>query len=175
MRGSRRGPLLTSPNRSNSKFRGSDRTEFVDNRQFHGNVFELLLRAERFLRENLPIAGRIVPDLFQRVDDPLYPPIARVLYRRGMIEAWGRGTVKMLELIARAGLPRPEIEDAGGCVTVRFRSGLHVPSPQVGPSITRRQQAILVLLEEGTELPLREIHRRLQAFPHELSVAIVVS
>lgn len=206
-----------------AKFRGSDRTEFVDNRQFHGNVFELLLRAERFLRENLPIAGRIVPDLFQRVDDPLYPPIAlrealanafchrdysigggsvavaiyddrveitssgslhfgltvdvlfgpheslpwnpliaRVFYRRGMIEAWGRGTVKMLELIARAGLPRPEIEDAGGCVTVRFRSSRHALSQSAGQNTTQRQQAILVLLEEDTELPLRDIHSRLQ-------------
>ena len=59
-----------------AKFRGTDRTEFLDNRQFHGNAFELLNRAERFFRENLPIAGRIEPGLFERVDDPLYPPEA---------------------------------------------------------------------------------------------------
>ena len=59
-----------------AKFRGTDRTEFLDNRQFHGNAFELLGRAERFLRENLPIAGRIEPGVFERVDDPLYPPVA---------------------------------------------------------------------------------------------------
>ena len=59
-----------------AKFRGTDRTEFLDNRQFHGNAFELLGRAERFVRENLPIAGRIEPNLFERVDDPLYPPSA---------------------------------------------------------------------------------------------------
>ncbi|MDA1221025.1 MAG: putative DNA binding domain-containing protein, partial [Planctomycetota bacterium] len=59
-----------------ARFRGRDRTEFVDNRQFHGNAFELLVRAEKFLRENLPVAGRIAPALFERVDDPLYPPTA---------------------------------------------------------------------------------------------------
>ena len=59
-----------------AKFRGTDRTEFLDNRQFRGNAFELLHRAERFFRENLPIAGRIEPGLFERVDDPLYPPEA---------------------------------------------------------------------------------------------------
>ena len=32
-----------------AKFRGTDRTEFLDNRQFHGNAFDLLLAAERFL------------------------------------------------------------------------------------------------------------------------------
>jgi len=59
-----------------AKFKGADKTEFLDNRQFYGNAFELLLTAERYLRENLPIAGRIVPDLFERIDDPLYPPLA---------------------------------------------------------------------------------------------------
>ena len=60
-----------------ARFRGIARTdEFLDNRQFHGNAFKLLGSAERFFRESLPIAGRIEPDLFERVDDPLYPPPA---------------------------------------------------------------------------------------------------
>jgi ATP-dependent DNA helicase RecG len=42
-----------------ARFRGKDKTEFLDNRQFHGNAFDLLLKAEGFLRENLPVAGRI--------------------------------------------------------------------------------------------------------------------
>ena len=153
-----------------ARFRGRDKTEFLDNRQFHGNAFDLLPRAERFLRDNLPVAGRVQPGLFERVDDPLYPPVAlrealanavchrdysigggsvavalyddrleitssgtlhfgltpealfepheslpwnplvaRVFYRRGIIESWGRGTIKMDELTTRAGLPRPEI------------------------------------------------------------------
>src|SRR5262249_31303564 len=44
------------------KLKGAEKTDFVKNRQFHGNAFRLLLRAERFLRENLPIAGRVVPN-----------------------------------------------------------------------------------------------------------------
>jgi len=59
-----------------AKFKGTDKTEFIDNRQFSGNVFRLLNLAEQFLRESLPIAGRVVPHLFERADDPLYPPIA---------------------------------------------------------------------------------------------------
>ncbi|MFN6145531.1 MAG: RNA-binding domain-containing protein [Planctomycetota bacterium] len=193
-----------------AKFRGIDRTEFVDNRQFHGNAFELLVKAERFLRENLPVAGRIAPGLFERVDDPLYPPVAlrealanafchrdyaigggsvavaiyddrlevtssgslhfgltaealfspheslpwnplmaRVFYRRGIIESWGRGTIKMAELTASAGLPRPEIEDMGGCVTVRFRPSRYTPPSRVARNLNDRQQRILSLI--GTE------------------------
>ena len=59
-----------------ARFRGIDRTEFLDNRQFHGNAFTLLANAERFLRDTLPIAGRIEPGRFERIDEPLYPPLA---------------------------------------------------------------------------------------------------
>lgn len=207
-----------------ARFKGTDKTEFIDNRQFHGNAFNLLLRADRFMREHLPIAGRVVPDLFERVDDPLYPPvaireafanalchrdysigggsvaiaiyddrmeitssgtlhfgltvqdlyepheslpwnplIARVFYRRGMIEAWGRGTIKMAELSHRAGLPRPEIEEVGGCVTVRFRSSRPVAPERVGHTLTKRQQKILSLLGRHQRLALRDMKAQLKA------------
>ena len=202
-----------------ARFRGKDKTEFLDNRQFHGNAFDLLLKAERFLRENLPVAGRIQPNVFERVDDPLYPPvalrealanafchrdysigggsislgvyddrleitstgtlhfgltpealylpheslpwnplIARVFYRRGVIEAWGRGTIKMEELTVRAGLPRPEIFEMGGCVTVRFSPTRYVPPLRVAQNVTERQQRVLAVLSTSAEgLALRQI------------------
>lgn len=204
-----------------ARFRGTDRTEFIDNRQIHGNVFELLGRAERFLRDSLPVAGRIMPGLFERVDDPLYPPlalrealanafchrdygigggsvalalyddrlevtssgtlhfgltaealfepheslpwnplIARVLFRRGIIESWGRGTLKIAELTTQAGLPRPEIEDAGGCVTVRFRPSRYVAPQRVARVLSPRQQTVLELLADAPQgLALRAIRR----------------
>jgi ATP-dependent DNA helicase RecG len=190
-----------------AKFKGTDKTEFLDNRQFCGNVFRLLNRAEQFLRESLPIAGRVIPQLFERADDPLYPSIAlrealanafchrdysigggsvavgvyddrleisssgtlhfeltpqklfepheslpwnpliaRLFHRRGIIESWGRGTIKMVELAEKAGLPRPEIEETGGCVIVRFRPSRYVAPQQVKRDLTQRQQAILQLL-----------------------------
>jgi ATP-dependent DNA helicase RecG len=206
-----------------ARFRGRDKTEFLDNRQFNGSAFELLLKAERFLRENLPIAGRVQPGLFERVDDPLYPPvalrealanafchrdysigggsvavaiyddrleitssgtlhfgmtpealfepheslpwnplIARVFYRRGIIESWGRGTIKMGELTLRAGLPRPDIFESGGCVTVRFAPSRYVPPQRVARDVTDRQQRIMTVLAEAPSgLPLREIVGRL--------------
>jgi ATP-dependent DNA helicase RecG len=206
-----------------ARFRGRDKTEFLDNRQFHGNAFDLLLKAERFLRENLPVAGRIQPNIFERIDDPLYPPvalrealanafchrdysigggsislgvfddrleitstgtlhfgltpealylpheslpwnplIARVFYRRGIIEAWGRGTIRMGELTVRAGLASPEILEAGGCVTVRFSPTRYVPPRRVAQNVTERQQRVLLCLSEsGTGLALREVYEKI--------------
>lgn len=192
-----------------AKFKGTDKTVFLDNRQFHGNTLYLLQRGEQFLRENLPIAGRVIPSLFERQDDPLYPPvalrealanafchrdysigggsvalavyddrleitssgtlhfeltaeklfqpheslpwnplIARVFHRRGLIESWGRGTLRMAELTQQAGLPRPEIEEQAGCVVVRFRPSRYIPPQQVKQDLTTRQRLILQILSE---------------------------
>ena len=205
-----------------ARFRGLDRTEFLDNRQFYGNAFTLLRSAERFLRDTLPIAGRIEPDRFERIDEPLYPPlavreslanalchrdyagsgsvgvgvyddrlevtspgslhfgltperlfvphesrpwnpqIARTFYLRGIIEEWGRGTLKMAELMTAAGLPRPEITEIGGGVMVCFRHGQAAPSRRTGSALIERQETILALLDRANDgLTLRDIRARL--------------
>ena len=205
-----------------ARFKGIDKTEFLDNRQFYGNAFDLLLRAERFLRDNLPIAGRVVPQLFARIDDPLYPPlalreamanaichrdyaigggsigiaiyddrleisstgalhfgltaddlygphesllwnplIASVFYRRGIIEAWGRGTLKMAELTEQAGLPRPEFQELVSALVVCFRPGRYLPPQRIGHDLTERQQAILQLLGPDRIMALGEISKLL--------------
>ena len=59
-----------------ARFRGLDRSEFLDNRQFNGNAFTLLASAERFLRDTLPIASRFESGRVARIDEPLYPPLA---------------------------------------------------------------------------------------------------
>ena len=205
-----------------AKFRGVDRAEFLDNRQFRGNAFYLLERSLQFILENLPIAGRIVPGRLERVDEPLYPPealrealanafchrdyaifggsvsvgiyedrleitspgtlhfgltpqdlfkphesqpwnplIAEAFYRRGIIETWGLGISKIVELTTQAGLPKPEIVEIHGGVTVRFRPSRYIPPQRIGHDLTERQRLILTLVNSAPEgLPLREM------FPH---------
>ncbi len=165
-----------------ARFRGTEKGEFLDNRQFHGNAFEIFQRAQRFLRDHMPIAGHFEPGRMERVDTPAYSPlafreaiakaichrdystggssigiamyddrlevtssgtlhfgftpqllfephesrpwnplIASVFYRRGIIETWGQGTLKMAAWAKEAGLPAPEILEITGAVVVRFR------------------------------------------------------
>ena len=199
-----------------ARFKGVDRAEFMDNRQFHGNAFALLAHAERFLLDTLPIAGRVEASRFERIDEPLYPPlatrealanafchrdysigggsigiavyddrlevtssgtlhfgltpeklfapheslpwnplIARTFYRRGIIEEWGIGTLKMAEVTVSSGLPRPKIEERSGCVTVCFQQ--HVRQPQRREAADRRQEILSVLDKADRPLALREI------------------
>ncbi len=89
---------------------------------------------------------------------PWNPLIARGMYRRGVIEQWGRGTLKIVELLRQAGLQPPTIEDAGGCVTVRFVPTRYVPPQRVAHDLTDRQRTVLALLEASRAgLALREM------------------
>jgi ATP-dependent DNA helicase RecG len=77
---------------------------------------------------------------------PWNPLIAQVFYRRGIIEAWGRGTLKIVELTRRAGLATPEFECALGEVIVRFRPTRYTPPTRVGHDLSPLQRELLEAL-----------------------------
>ncbi|HEU0301474.1 MAG TPA: RNA-binding domain-containing protein [Longimicrobium sp.] len=215
-----------------ARFRGREMGDFLDTRQETGNAFHLFAKAQEFLRDHLPVAGRIVPGLFERVDDPLYPPvalrealanafchrdyavhggsvglalfddrleisstgplrfglrpsdllaphpslpwnptIASVLYLRGIIEKWGRGTIKIDELTQRAGLARPEFHERAGEVVVRFFARGYVPPTRVSHELTELQRELLALISELGPTSSNALQAKLStsvSYPHLL-------
>lgn len=202
-----------------ARFRGIGKDEFIDNRQEQGHAFDLWQRGQRFLMDHLPVAGRILPNVFERVDDPMFPPaalrealanalchrdysivggavtigiyddrveisssgrlhfdlttddlkrahpsrpwnplIAQTFYRRGLIEVWGRGTLKMTELALAAGLPAPEFECVAHEFTVRFASQTGMRKTSATSAIIGIRDAIVCVLRESSEpMSLSEI------------------
>ena len=59
-----------------ARFRGVDKTEFLDQRQLRAPAFKLLEEAELFCQRHFPLPGRIESGRLQRVDRPLIPPEA---------------------------------------------------------------------------------------------------
>lgn len=209
-----------------ARFKGTEKSEFLDQRQLEGHAFDLLDEAMLFLRRHLPVAGRIEPGLFERVDEPLFPPmalrealvnalchrdysraggavsvaiyddrlelwsdgtlpfgitvedlkrehqsrprnplVANVFYLRGLVERWGRGTQKIVELCVKAGHPEPEFVEQSGAVCVRFLPSGYVAPHRVPHDLTERQRQILVVLSTGTNLPFRSIRAELENPP----------
>lgn len=68
-----------------ARFRGNDRTEFIDNKQVRGHIFDLLKEAQDFIAHHTSIAGRILPGQLQREDKPQYPVYA---VREALINAF---------------------------------------------------------------------------------------
>jgi ATP-dependent DNA helicase RecG len=214
-----------------ARFRGRDKTEFLDNRQITGNGFELLEESMIFLRRHLPIAGRVEPGLFERVDEPLFPPIAlrealvnafchrdysqaggsvnlaiyddrleiwsdgtlpqglsvedlkrdhqsrprnplisQVFFNRGLVERWGRGTQKIVELCVRAGYPEPEFVEQAGSMGVRFFPSGYIAPHRIALDLTDRQREILQILS-SRGAPLRSIMNELSDPPAKKTVS----
>jgi ATP-dependent DNA helicase RecG len=59
-----------------ARFRGTDKTEFLDQRQVRGPAFRLLEEAEVFCQRHFPMPARIVPGQMRRVEKLLIPPDA---------------------------------------------------------------------------------------------------
>ena len=59
-----------------ARFRGIDKTEFLDQQQLRATAFKLLEEALLFCQRHLPLPGRIDPGRLERVDCPLIPPDA---------------------------------------------------------------------------------------------------
>ena len=209
-----------------ARFRGITKSEFIDNRQVEGNLFELLLKAQQFLRDYLPIAGRVVPNLFERTDDPLYPPVAlrealvnafchrdygiiggavnisifddrleiastgrlhfglrpddllqlhssfpwnpllaSVLYRRGVMEQWGRGTQKMVELTTEAGLPTPQFAERTGEVVVSFFPTRYVAPSRIEHNLSALQQQLLAIVGRHISVASKQLLTELGPVP----------
>lgn len=49
---------------------------------------------------------------------PRNPLVAEVFFKAGLIESWGRGTLKIIEACEKAGLPEPKIEEVTGGISV---------------------------------------------------------
>ncbi len=207
-----------------ARFRGTDKNEFLDQRQLHGHAFNLLSEAMQFLTRHLPVAGRIEPGVFERVDEPLFPPIAlrealvnafchrdyvqaggavsvaiyddrleiwssgelppgmevedlkrehlsrprnpliaEVFYRRGLVERWGRGTQKIVELCLRAGHPEPEFLEVAGAVGVRFLPSGYVAPLRVAHDLTDRQRQILQAIADIKESSFSSIRAQINS------------
>jgi ATP-dependent DNA helicase RecG len=209
-----------------ARFRGIDKSEFLDQRQIEGHAFFLLKEAMFFLRRHLPVAGRIVPGLFEREDEPLFPLealrealvnafchrdytsiggavslaifddrlevwsdgtlpfglkpedlkrehpsrprnplVAKIFYLRGIIERWGRGTQKIVELCVKAGHPEPEFGEQAGAVWVKFLPSGYIAPHRIAHDLTERQREILQVLASSSYLPFREIREALDNPP----------
>ncbi len=101
---------------------------------------------------------------------PRNATIADAFFRAGLIERWGRGTLKIVDLCREAGQPEPEFEVQAGHVVVRFRPGEYVPPTLVQHSLTDRQREILAILSNVRQWRIRDIVARLTAVAAQRTV-----
>lgn len=102
------------------------------------------VRAEQLAREHLSVRRN--------------PLIAEAFHRTGAIEAWGRGTNRVIEACRAYGIPDPEFVGEAGAVTVTFRAEVVAGAPsrdQAGTKLglSRDQAQVLEVAAEARTLP----------------------
>ncbi|MBU4479200.1 MAG: putative DNA binding domain-containing protein [Candidatus Omnitrophica bacterium] len=97
--------------------------------------------------------------------------LADVFFKAGMIEAWGRGTIKIVDECKKAGLPEPEFREEFGGFSVYFRKppqgekrGERVGDKvgervgdKVGEKISFNQRKIIEFIKKDASISAREL------------------
>ncbi len=86
--------------------------------------------------------------------------IADVCFKGGLIDAWGRGTIKIIDACLEAGLPEPEIiERDGGMLVTLYKNNLTVEKlKKLG--LNNRQIDVLTYLKDKKEITSSEYMKR---------------
>lgn len=81
---------------------------------------------------NLPEGMALESLKRHHISRPRNPLIADVCFKAGYIDSWGRGTIKIYEACAAAGLPEPEISSLdGGILVTIFKKTTELVNDQV--------------------------------------------
>jgi ATP-dependent DNA helicase RecG len=96
--------------------------------------------------------------------------ISKIFFNRGLVESWGKGTNRMINLCKDHDLPDPEFKEYSGGfeVSFKFREPIGVQKSFVDVSkhqLTPRQSSILKLLVSGVGMTLNEIVEQLKDAP----------
>ena len=77
--------------------------------------------------------------------------LAKIFYDAGLIEAWGRGTIKIVENCIKQGLPEPDFIEEYGVMTVRFYKDIYTVENLRKMGVNERQiKAVMYVKEKGS-------------------------
>ncbi len=93
---------------------------------------------------------------------PWNPHIAHAFYRRGIIEHWGRGTNRIVELTTAAGLPQPEFIVTNADFRVRFWNSRIRPL-RTPVTLSSLQTELIDILQRIGPASLRDIEAALSS------------
>jgi len=94
------------------------------------------------------------------------PLIAQVFYFAGLIERWGSGTLKIMDLCRQQGLPEPAFENEQGGFRVTFAKDPYTPERLRQMGLNERQVKAVMYVKERGSISNRE-YRELNAVSDE--------
>ncbi len=86
----------------------------------------------------------------QHPSKPFNPDIANAFFRSGYVESWGRGTIKIIDMCVKAGLPKPIYECESSDFQLIFRKDIYNEDYLKKLNLNERQiKAVLHIKKNG--------------------------
>lgn len=83
---------------------------------------------------------------------PFNPDIANALFRSGYIEAWGRGTIKIINECKEAKIPEPIFNYNSSEITIEFRKDIYHAEYLDNLKLNERQLDALIYFRSKREI-----------------------
>ncbi len=83
---------------------------------------------------------------------PHNPILAGTFFKGGLIEAWGRGTIKILNECKKAGLPEPIIESTSGGISITILKNVFDNKSLIIKGLNQRQIKSIEYLKENIKI-----------------------
>lgn len=83
---------------------------------------------------------------------PFNPDIANALFRSGYIEAWGRGTIKMINECKQANIPEPIFNYNSSDISIEFRKDIYNAEYLDNLKLNERQLDALIYFKSKREI-----------------------
>lgn len=125
----------------------------IAHRNYMGAPIQISVYDERIIVWNegsLP-ENMTIEDLKKKHSSrPHNQKVASAFFKGGLIEAWGRGTIKIINECKAAGLPEPLIENASGGISVTLFKNVITEEYLIDKGLNERQvKAVLFVKEKG--------------------------
>jgi len=107
-------------------------------------------------------AGSLLPEVpveslkTDHLSRPRNKLLAETFYYTGFIEAWGRGTLKIVEKCVEQGLPEPDFTEENGVMTVTFYKDKWNKKTLEKLGLTDRQIKAVVYVKENGKITNKE-------------------
>ena len=125
----------------------------IVHRQYQGAPIQISIYDDKLMIWNygtLPESITLEDLKHKHASHPRNPILADVFFKGGLIESWGRGTLKIISECKAAGLPEPEItEMTGGIAVVLFKDIYNEKYLQQFDLNDRQLEALLFWKESG--------------------------
>ncbi len=127
----------------------------IVHRNYSGAPIQVSIYNDRLMVWNygtLP-EGLTVEDLTRKhASHPFNPLLADSFFKGGLIEAWGRGTLKVIDECRNHGLPSPQIEIMSGGICVTVFKDLYIESMLESYGLNNRQIEALLFWKAKKEI-----------------------